>query len=192
MWIDDLLDAIRRQVRERTFRFDRSEFVARAFLDHVGNDKIAPIRRKFGKSLHHPEVGISLGQVECAELLLVGRQAIWIVSVVRLEEAKRPTGLTRVHLLAEASVAEFFVADDVDRANLGEVAFVNLEDNVDAVLVELDDLRVDPRREPALPAIKFENPVDVRARAGSRENLPGASLISGRSCRPSASCCLPG
>ena len=47
------------------------------------------------------------------------------------------------------------------RADLGEVALGNLEHHVDAVLVELDDLRLDSRGKPALPAIEIDDPLDV-------------------------------
>ena len=59
------------------------------------------------------------------------------------------------------------VAEDVDRADLGEVAFVDFEHDVDAVLVELDDLGLDARGEAALAAIELEDPVDVGANRAS-------------------------
>ena len=68
------------------------------------------------------------------------------------------------------------VADDVDRADLGEVALVDLEHDVDAVLVELDDLGLDARGEAALAAIQLEDPVDVGARRRAGEDLPRREL----------------
>ena len=44
---------------------------------------------------------------------------------------------------------------------------IDFEHDIDAVLVELDDLGLDPRGEAALAAIEFEDPVDVRARPRS-------------------------
>jgi len=46
----------------------------------------------------------------------------------------------------ERTVAELVIADDVDAADPGFRSFVDLEDDVDAILVELDDLRFDALR----------------------------------------------
>ena len=168
------------EVAKRAVGFDRAEFVARPFLDHVGDDEVAAVRRQLGERRHDAEIRIALCQVEGAKLLLVGRETIRIVGVVRLQEAEHAAGLARVHLLAQPPVGKCVVAEDVDRADLGEVAFIDFEHDVDAVLVELDDLRIDPRGESALPAIEFEDPVDVRARPRERVKIcRGASLISG-------------
>ena len=121
-----------------------------------------------------------MGQIEGTKLLLVGREPVGIVGVVRLQEAEEAAGLARVHLLAQALVGEMRVAEDVDRADLGEIALIDFEDNIDAVLVELDDLGIDARGETALAAIEFENPVDVRADRRAGENLTRRELDLGR------------
>ena len=46
----------------------------------------------------------------------------------------------------QVAVAELLVADDVDLADLRLRPLVDLEHDVDAVLVELDDLRLDAWR----------------------------------------------
>ena len=96
--------------------------------------------------------------------MLVGGQPVGIVGVVGFHEAEQAAGLFREHLLAEPRVVVRCVAEDVDRPDLGKVAFIDLEHDIDAVLIELDDLRLDPSRESPLAAVKFENPVDVRTR----------------------------
>src|SRR6202007_1593694 len=122
----------------------------------VGDDEVAPIRRELRQCLDHAEVGIALRQIECAKLLLVGSEPVRIVGVVRLEEAEDAARLPRVHLLAQALVGIMRIAKDIDRPDLGEVAFVDLEDDVDSILVELDDLWIDTCRETALSAIELE------------------------------------
>src|SRR4029079_7108869 len=57
-----------------------------------------------------------------------------------------------------------------------KVALVDLEDDIDAVLVELNDLRVDARGESTLAAIQFEDAVDVGANRAAREDLPRREL----------------
>ncbi len=97
-----------------------------------------------------------------------------------LKKLEQPARLARIHLLAQAVVLELFVADDVDAADLGKIALINLEHHVDPVLVELDDLGLDPRREAALPAIQFENSLDVRADRRAGEDLTRGKLDLGQ------------
>src|SRR5579872_388167 len=68
------------------------------------------------------------------------------------------------------------VAEDVDRSDLGEIALVNLENDIDPVLIELDDLRFDPGGEPSLAAVELEDAIDVRAHGGAGEDLPRREL----------------
>src|SRR6185503_12044967 len=66
--------------------------------------------------------------------------------------------------------------DDVDRADVRARAFVDLEHHIDAVLLELDDLRLDGGGEAALAAIELDDAGDVGARLGAGEDLPGRQL----------------
>ena len=165
-----------RKVAQRTVAFDLAELVARALLDDVGDDEVAAIGRQFRKRGDNAEIGVALGQVEGAQLLLVGGEAVGIVGVIRLKEAEDAAGLAREHLLAQAAVLKFLVADDVDRPDLREVALVDLEDDIDAVLVELDDLGLDAGGEAALTTVKLKDAVDVRANGGAREDLTRREL----------------
>src|SRR5579864_1762789 len=53
---------------------------------------------------------------------------------------------------------------------------MDFEDHIDAVLVELDDLGVDPGRKAALAAVKLEDPVDVGAGRGAGKDLTRSFL----------------
>ena len=79
--------------RSALSRLDRAELVARPFLDDVGDDEVAAVGRQLGERRDDAEIGIALGQVESAQLLLVGGEAVGIVAVVRLEEAEQAAGL---------------------------------------------------------------------------------------------------
>ena len=107
-WLElhDLLDLAGREVAKGARRLDLAEVIARAFLDDVGDDEVAAVRRQLGQRRDDAEVGVALGQVEGAQLLLVGGKPVGVVGVVGLEEAQGPARLLRVHLLAEAAVAE--------------------------------------------------------------------------------------
>ena len=72
-----------------------------------------------------------------------------------------------------------FVADDVDLldARLGPLG--NLEHEVDAVLAQLDRLRLDGGGEPALTLVEFDDAGDVRADLRTREDLARGKLDFG-------------
>ena len=66
------------------------------------------------------------------------------------------------------------------RRTLGLRPLVDLEHHVDAILVELDDLRLDAGGVAALAAVELDDPGDVGAGACERVKIwRGASLISG-------------
>ena len=82
----------------------------------------------------------------------------------------------RVYISFRRRSSKVVVAEDVDRTDLGEVALVNLEHHIDAVLVELDDLRFDAGREASLPAIELKDPVDIGADRRAGEDLARREL----------------
>ena len=110
------------------------------------------------------EIGIALGQIELAQLLLVEGEPVRIVG--RVAAQRIPVGLARRHLADQPAVAELLVADDVDLADARARALVDLEHHIDAVLVELDDLRLDPGGVAALAPIELDDPGDVGADRG--------------------------
>ena len=62
---------------------------------------------------------------------------------VGFQEAQDAAGFTAEHFLDQLAIGKLFVADDVDRADFRLRTFADLEDQVDAVLRELDDLGLD-------------------------------------------------
>ena len=61
----------------------------------------------------------------------------------------------------QAAVEIGVVADEVDLLDAGLVAFVDLEDEIDAVVRQLDDLRIDRDVEAAAAAIDFDDALHV-------------------------------
>src|SRR5215207_681070 len=178
--LDRLLDLLGRQVAKGAFGLDSAELVAGTFFDDVGDHEVAPVRRQLRKRGNDTEVCITLRQVKGAEFLLVGRQSIRVVAVVRLEEAEHAAGLASEHLLAKLLVTERLVADDVDAADLGLVALVDLEHEVDAVLLEVDHLRLDLSGEAALALVKLDDPLDVGPDLRPSEDFAGLELDLGK------------
>ena len=155
------LDLFFAEVAKRAFGVDGAELVARPFLDNVGDDEVLAVGSQLGERGHDAEIGIALRQVESAQLLLVGGEAIGVIAVVGLEETEQPARLLGVHFLLQAIVGKSVVADHVDGTDLRLVAFVDFEHQVDAVLVELDNLGIDGRGEAALALVQFDDPLDV-------------------------------
>jgi hypothetical protein len=117
-------------------------------------------------------------QIEAAQQLPIEGQAIGVEGVGRAEET--PKGRFRGgDLVAQASVRERAVADEVDGLNFGGRAFVDLEHQIDAVLVQLNDLCVDRRGKSALTAIEFEYALKVALHLGAGKDHPRPQLDLG-------------
>ena len=154
---------------------DVAELVALTLFDDIGDDEVALVGRQLGDRAGDAEIGIALRQIELAQLLLVVVQAILIVGRVGRQQAE-PARFLRRHLAAQLAVAEHLVADDVDLADLGLRPFVDFEHHVDAILVEVDHLRINDRGESALAAIQFQDAADVLPHRGTGEDLPRREL----------------
>ena len=73
-------------------------------------------------------------------------------------------------LAAQRVVVEDFVADEDDARNAGRRTFVDGEDQIDAVLRTLDDLRIDSCREFAVAAIELDDALNVGLHLGARKD----------------------
>ena len=134
------------------------------FVDGEGDEEAAAVTVEIGGCRDDPRVGIAVLHVELAQQFAVEIEPVRIVDVGVLEEAqeRRPRGADHV---AELQIAEGGVADEIDGANLGGRALGDFEDNVDAVVLKLDDFRIDLRRVEALAAVDVENALYVRLNA---------------------------
>ena len=163
------LQHFRVDVFQRVGQVDLAEMVARAFLDGEGDEEARAIGRQLGDRRDDAEIGIALRQIEFAQQLAVIRQAIRIVGVVAREEAP-PARLLRRDDVAQRRFAELVVAEEGDAADAGRWPFVDLEDEVDAVLRQLDHFRLHRRGEVAGAAIELENADDVSLHLFPRED----------------------
>ena len=76
----------------------------------------------------------------------------------------------------QRSATELIIADEVDAPNFRARALIDLEDQVDAILIELDDLGIDRRAEAAVPAIQLLNTLDVVLDPGPGVDHAGPQL----------------
>src|SRR5690606_2959262 len=136
---DQRADLIGTEIRKLAGSIEGAETVAVAFLDRKGDDEGTLVRDEFSNGRNDPEVGIAFGQVEFAQQLAVESQPIGIVHVIRAQEFP-PAALLGPNDRAQLAVTELLVPDEVDALDFGGVALFDFEDEVDAILLELDDL----------------------------------------------------
>ena len=143
-----------------------------------GDEEAAAVTVEIGGGRYDPRVGIAVLHVELAQQFAVEIEPVRIVDVGVLEEAQErgPRGADHV---AELRIAEGGVADEIDGANLGGRALIDLEHDVDAVVLEIDDFRIDLRRVEALAAVDVENALHVRLHARARVDGAGLELDFG-------------
>ena len=81
-FLDREIAGQRRAVEIANFAFHRhiAEFVAFALFHHIGDDEVFLVRRQLGHGGDDAEIGITLGQIELAQLLLVIGQTVRIVA----------------------------------------------------------------------------------------------------------------
>src|SRR6185437_7906696 len=154
-------------VRQLIGDADLAESVALAFLDREGDEEAVARRRQLGHRRHDAEIGVSFRQVEFAQQLAIVGEAVGIVVVLAREEAI-PARLLGLQDLAQATGAELVVADKGDAAHAGHRPLVDLEHQVDAVLLERDDLGIDGSGEAAVAAVEVEDALDVALHLGAR------------------------
>ena len=117
-----------------------AEIVAIAFVHRQGDAESAVVRSQLRDRRQDPEIVIAAVGVKFPQLLAVVVQAVRVVVVVGREQAV-PGRLLRHHDLAQVAVRKRAVAEEGDGAHAGLGTLVDLEHHVDAVLVQLDDLR---------------------------------------------------
>src|SRR5262245_22887614 len=147
---------------------DAAEAVEVALLDRVGDDE-APL---LGIVLRHrgpdADVGVAVLQIEPPEQLAVGLDAVAIVEVVALEEAE-DAGLAGLDHVLQAAVGKGLVAFEHDALDRGLRPLRDLEHEIDAVVGQFDDLRIDADVIAASRPVDFENALDVGLDSRARE-----------------------
>src|SRR5262249_4126177 len=168
---------------EHRFHLDGAELEELALVDDEGDVETRAVAIELGARGDDANVGVAALQVELAHELLIQGHPVRVVDVGALDEVEQ-AGLGGGNDVAQLAVAEGAVADEVDGLHLGRRPLVDLKHDVDAVVVELDDLGVNGSRIPALPAVDVEDSLHIGLGAGAREhrarlelNLGGESLL---------------
>ena len=135
---------------------DVAEVVLVTLFDRQGHGEGAVVRRQFGHGRGDAEVVVAPVRIEFPQLLAVIIKAAGVVVVV-LGKQPPPLRLLGHHDLAQLAVGEGVIAQEGDRLDARLGALVDLEDQVDAVLFQLDQLGRHVRRDTARQTIQLND-----------------------------------
>ena len=144
--------------------------VQRPFFDRKRDDEALLGGIVFGDRRDHLHVGKAVLQVEAADQTAVGFHAVGVVDVGGLQEAQ-PVGLDGLDHLLETPRRIGLVADEVDRLDAGLFALVDHENQIDAVVRPLDDLRCHGDVETAVAVIDLDDALGVGLHPGARQRV---------------------
>ena len=169
---------------------DGAEMVQRPFFDREGDDEALLGGIVFAGRRDDLHVGIAVLEVEAPDQIAVGLHAVGVVDVGGLQEAQE-IGLGGLDHLFQAPRRIGLVADEIDRLDAGLLALLDHENQIDAVVRPLDDLRRHGDVEAAVAVIDLDDALGVglhrwratACRAPSTGFPPGAA-------RPSSGGCL--
>ncbi len=114
-------------------------------------------------------VGVTVLQVELAQQLPIEVHAVRIVDAGALQKVE-PALLRSADNVAQLSIAEGIVADEVDALHLRRLALRNLKHEVHAILLQLDDLGLDRSGVASLPPVDIEDSLHVRLHSSARKD----------------------
>ena len=163
----------------RAIDVDGSEVIPLALFDRDGDRVSVLVRIEISDGGDNLEVGVAAIEVETAKQLFIERGTILIVNVATVQEAQE-VGTLRVDNAAKTTVAKSRVPDEHNLINLGAVAFVHIERDVHAPLIDLFDAACHSRAAPADPRVSL---FDRRYIAGDGARVIGATGIGLRDLR---------
>ena len=124
---------------------DGVDLVAQPLTHAVGEEEafaVAGIFLRHGKDLKVDEAAFA---VEIGQQLLVEFDPVGVVAVA-LDDRAQEARLLAGQDLPQTAVGIAAVAGERQPLHLGDLAFADLEDDIDAVVAPVDDARFDPRR----------------------------------------------
>jgi hypothetical protein len=121
-------------------KLDVGDRVAVAFRDADRHEDVALVGRDGHLHVVRAEVRKAAVHVERAQLFEVAFQRLFRVTVVAANE-RQPVARGQLEVADDVLLFERSVADDVDLANLGAIALLDLNRDADAIVVERLDRR---------------------------------------------------
>src|SRR6185437_14793252 len=157
---------------------DGADAVLAAFIDGEGDDEALLGRVVFADSRNDAHGGIAVLEVKTAKQVAVGFHPVWVVDVAGLQEAQ-PVALRGLDHILQPARRIGMDADEVDFLDAGFSAIVDLEHQIDAVIRQFDDLRIDLHVEAAVAVIDFDDPLHVSLHGRPRQGAARLRLDFG-------------
>src|SRR5579862_133993 len=154
---------------------NRAEVVDRAFLDLKRDDEALLGGIVLGGRRNDLHVGKAVLEVESPDQVAIGLDSIGVVNVRGLEKTEkiRFSGLDD---LFQAPGRIAFIADEDDRLDAGLLAFLDREDQIDAIVRTLDNLGHHGNVEATAALIDLDDALGVGLHLGSRQRVALARL----------------
>src|SRR4029450_20870 len=148
---------------------DRSDAILLALLDREGDHETVPGGIEFRDRGDDAHVDETVLEVEPAQQLAISLDPVRIVDIAGLQEREKPAGLRGLDDVPEPIGVIGLIADELDEPDAGLYALGNLEHEIDAVVRQLDDLRLDANVETSAAAVHFDDAGGVGLHDGTRE-----------------------
>src|SRR6185437_7995485 len=163
------------EIADARLEVDRADTILLAFLDLEGDEEASALRIVFRQRRNHLHVREAVLQVEAANQIAIGLDAVWVVDVVAAQEAQQ-VGFVGLDDVLEAIGRIVAVADEVDGFDRGLAAFVDCEDQIDAVVRLVDHLGRDGHVIAARMAIDFHDSLRVGLHHRARQRAARLGL----------------
>src|SRR6185312_13656252 len=157
---------------------DLADLVLRALVDGEGDDEALLGRVVLTDRREDSHVGVAMLEVEAAQEVAVGLDAVRIVDVGGLQEAQ-PVADRGLDHAPEPARRISVRADEADVLHAGLLAFADVEDEVHAVVRQFDDLRRDGHVETAAAVIDLDDALDVGLHGRLRQRAARLGLNFG-------------
>src|SRR5262249_49536153 len=141
----------------RGLHVDRSDAILLALFDGEGDHETPAVRIVFRNRGDDAYVDEAVLEIEPTQQLAIGLDPVRIINVTGLQEGQQQSGLGGLDHVLEPVGRIGEIANKLDQLDPGLYAFVDLKDEIDAVVRELDDLGLDLHVETAAAAVDLDD-----------------------------------
>ena len=137
-----------------------ADVILAALIDGEGDEEALLVRVVFADRRDDAHVRIAVFEIEAAQQVAIGFHPVRIVDVGGLQEAE-PIALGGFDHVLQTAGRIRIRANEADLPHAGFRTFGDLEDQIDAIVRQLDDLRLDLDVEAAAAVIDFDDALHV-------------------------------
>src|SRR5262249_9789035 len=140
-----------------------------ALLDHEPDHEAAHVGVVFDRRRENAHVDIAVLEIEPAQELAVRLDSIGVVHVAALKE-RQDAAFRGLDHLFQAIARIGAVADEFDRPDVGPGTLGDLEDQIDAIVRQIDDNRIDANVVTAAAPVHLHDALHVRLHDRTRQS----------------------